>query len=170
MLRWLVKYSKIRILKCYIVYNKYWQNTRLNYKIVKIGGTGMRKEDGEGVSPSTGGKNGYQKMLRWLLKHSKNPYFVRPFCIWILTKHISNYNIVNKAIRDGKYLARHMPVLGNVHPIKIEKFDIFSWRHFSVRSSCYINNWYGYPRGSHAKYLKEIVSLVFEIRHWIVTC
>ena len=43
----------------------------------------------------------------------------------------------NKAIRDGKYLARHMPVLGNVHPIKIENFDIFSWRHFSARSSCY---------------------------------
>ena len=36
-----------------------------------------------------------------------------------------NHNICNKAIRDGKYLARHMPVLGNVHPIKIEKFDIF---------------------------------------------
>ena len=34
------------------------------------------------------------------------------------------YNI-NKAIRDGKYLARHMPVLGNVHPIKIENVDIF---------------------------------------------
>ena len=31
----------------------------------------------------------------------------------------------NKAIRDGKYLARHMPVLGNVHPIKIEKFENF---------------------------------------------
>ena len=42
-----------------------------------------------------------------------------------LTKHISNYNIVNKAIRDGKYLARHMPVLGNVHPIKIENINIF---------------------------------------------
>ena len=27
---------------------------------------------------------------------------------------------------------RHMPVLGNVHPIKIE---IFAWRHFSARSS-----------------------------------
>ena len=67
----------------------------------------------------------------------------------------------NKAIRDGKYLAHHMPVLGNVHPIKIENFDIFSWRHFSARSSCYIINWYGYPRGSHEKYLKEIVSPVF---------
>ena len=32
----------------------------------------------------------------------------------------------NKAIRDGKYLARHMPVLGNVYPIKIENFDISS--------------------------------------------
>ena len=32
----------------------------------------------------------------------------------------------NKAIRDGKYLARHMPVLGNVHhPIKIEHFEFF---------------------------------------------
>ena len=51
---------------------------------------------------------------------------------------------------------RHMPVLGNVHPIKIENFDIFSWRHFSARSSFYIINWYGYPRGSHEKYLNEI--------------
>ena len=76
----------------------------------------------------------------------------------------------NKAIRGGKYFTRHMPVLGNVHPIKIENVDIFSWRHFSARSSCYIINWYGYPRGSHEKYLKEIVSPVFEIRYWIVTC
>ena len=68
----------------------------------------------------------------------------------------------NKATRDGKYLARHMPVLGNVHPIKI---DIFSWRHFSARSSCYIINWSGYPRGSHEKYLKEIDNPVFEMRH-----
>ena len=37
---------------------------------------------------------------------------------------------------------RHMPVLGNVHPIKIEHFDIFSWRHFTARSSFYIINWY----------------------------
>ena len=65
-------------------------------------------------------------------------------------------------------MPRHMPVLGNVHPIKIENFDIFSWRHFSARSSFYIINWYGYPRGSHEQYLKEIVSPVFEIRHWIV--
>ena len=65
---------------------------------------------------------------------------------------------------------RPMPVLGNVHPIKIEKIDIFSWRHFSARSSFYIINWYGYPRGSHEKHLKEIVCPVFEIRHWIVTC
>ena len=38
--------------------------------------------------------------------------------------YMSNTN-KNKAIRDGKYLARHMPVLGNVHPIKIENIDIF---------------------------------------------
>ena len=25
----------------------------------------------------------------------QNPYFVRQNCIWILTKHISNYNIVD---------------------------------------------------------------------------
>ena len=37
---------------------------------------------------------------------------------------------------------RPMPVLGNVHPIKIEKIDIFSWRHFSARPSFYIINWY----------------------------
>ena len=37
----------------------------------------------------------------------------------------SKVHNVNNAIRYGKYLARHMPVLGNVHPIKIENFDIF---------------------------------------------
>ena len=56
-----------------------------------------------------------------------------------------------------------MPVLGNVHPIKIENFDIFSWSHFSARSSFYIFNRYGFPCGSHEKYLKEIVAPVFEI-------
>ena len=38
---------------------------------------------------------------------------------------LSVLTIHNKAIRDDKYLARHMPVLGNVHPIKIENVDIF---------------------------------------------
>ena len=56
---------------------------------------------------------------------------------------------------------RHMPVLGNVQPIKIENFDIFSWRHFSARSSFYIINWY--RRGSHTKYLKEIQFLKYAI-------
>ena len=41
---------------------------------------------------------------------------------WLFLDH---RNITNKAIRDGKYLARHMPVLGNIHPIKIENVDIF---------------------------------------------
>ena len=48
------------------------------------------------------------------------PYFSHPYFIK------SN----NKAIRDGKYLARHMPVLGNVHPIKIKNIffrDIISY-------------------------------------------
>ena len=31
----------------------------------------------------------------------------------------SAWSCKNKAIRDGKYLARHMPVLGNVHPIDV---------------------------------------------------
>ena len=30
----------------------------------------------------------------------QNPYFVRLFCIWILTKHISNYNIVKNRSFD----------------------------------------------------------------------
>ena len=74
-------------------------------------------------------------------------------------------NMFNKAIRDGKYLTspRHMPVLGNVHPIKIENFGIFLWRHFSARSSFYIFNWYGYQEVPMKKYLKEIVGPVFEI-------
>ena len=38
---------------------------------------------------------------------------------------------------------RHMPELGNVHPIKIEN--------------------YGYPRGSHEKYSKEIQFLKYAI-------
>ena len=46
---------------------------------------------------------------------------------------ISFSTVINKAIRDGNYIARHMPVLGNVHP---ENLDIFSWRHFSARTSC----------------------------------
>ena len=42
-----------------------------------------------------------------------------PNWTWHLHIHVLN-NIPNhnKAIRDGKFLARHMPVLGNVHPIK----------------------------------------------------
>ena len=43
-----------------------------------------------------------------------------------VVKYFENlHRILNKAIRDGKYLARHMPVLGSVHPIKIENVDIF---------------------------------------------
>ena len=53
------------------------------------------------------------------------------YCVaykWSVTYMWLNHSrktITNKAIRDGKYLARHMPVLGNVHPIKIENVDIF---------------------------------------------
>ena len=55
---------------------------------------------------------------------------------------------------------RHIPVLGNVHSITIDNFDIFSLRHFSACSRCYICNRYGYPRGSHEQYLNEIVDPV----------
>ena len=55
---------------------------------------------------------------------------------------------------------RHMPVLGNVHPIKIENVDIFFRDVISLLARVVI-----YPRGSHEKYLKEIVSPVFEIRY-----
>ena len=42
----------------------------------------------------------------------------------------------NKTIEDGKYLARHMPVLGNVHPIKIDVTYvryIFIWSKLTYR-------------------------------------
>ena len=59
---------------------------------------------------------------------------------------------------------RHMPVPGNVHPIKIQTFDISSLRHFSVRSRFYILiNMAAQEVRSQEKYLKEIVGPVFEI-------
>ena len=70
--------------------------------------------------------------------------------------HTDKQTEYNKAIRDGKYLARHMPVLGNVHPIKIESFDIFR-DVISLLAQVVIL--------LIEKYLKEIVSPVFEIRH-----
>ena len=48
-----------------------------------------------------------------------------PADMWRNNKSELVNTINNKAIRDGKYLVRHMPVLGNVHPIKIENVDIF---------------------------------------------
>ena len=45
--------------------------------------------------------------------------------------------------------------LATFTPLKSKMLIFFSWRHFSARSSCYIINWYGYPRGSHEKYLKR---------------
>ena len=36
---------------------------------------------------------------------------------------------------------RHMPVLGNIHPMEIEIFDIFRDVIFCARSSFYIFNW-----------------------------
>ena len=71
--------------------------------------------------------------------------------------------ICNKAIRDGKYLARHIPVLGNVHPIKIENVDIFC-DVISLLARvfiCLIDR--ATQEVPMDKYLKEIVCPVFEI-------
>ena len=88
-------------------------------------------------------------------------------CFKVLTWY--GQNRLNKAIRDGKYLARHMPVLDNVHHIKIENFDIFSWRHFSARSSCYIINWYGYQevpmKNIWKKLSVQFLRYAFELLH-----
>ena len=97
----------------------------------------------------------------------KKAYETYEYCRWVTHRWSQ---IATRQSEMANTSPRHMPVLGNVHPITIENFDIFSWRHFTARSSFYIINWYGYPRGSHERYLKEIVSPVFEIRHWIVTC
>ena len=65
---------------------------------------------------------------------------------------------------------RHMPVLGNVHPIKIENL-IFVRAVISLLARVFIllidTATQEVPM---KKYLKEIVSPVFEIRHWIVKC
>ena len=92
--------------------------------------------------------------MHWFQKHTGRKTFVefakykeQLFDRWCLAMHIGNdfgklrqlllleefkrsvspeiRTYLNKAIRDGKYLARHMPVLGNVHPIIIENVDIF---------------------------------------------
>ena len=48
------------------------------------------------------------------------------------------YDNINKAIRDGKYLALPMPVLGNVHPIKIEKKGYFFVTSFSLLARVFV--------------------------------
>ena len=81
----------------------------------------------------------------------------------MLTSNIEQYVELHKYISSqtrqsdmANTSPRHMPVLGNVHPTKIENFDIFAWRHFSARSSFYIINWYGYPRGSMKNIWKKL--------------
>ena len=75
-------------------------------------------------------------------------------------------HICNKAIRDGKYLARpHASAWqggggpGNVHPIKIENFDIFR-DVISLLARVFIL----LIDTATQKYLKGIVSPVFEMR------
>ena len=59
-----------------------------------------------------------------------------------------------------------MPVLGNVHPIKLEDFDIYR-DVISLLARVFIflidRATQEAPRGSHEKYLKEIVEPVFEM-------
>ena len=75
------------------------------------------------------------------------------------TGHVSN-----KAIRDGKYLAPPHPNFNNNHPIKIEYFDIFrDVSSLLARVFILLIDRSTYPRGSHEKYLNEIVGPVFEI-------
>ena len=57
----------------------------------------------------------------------------------------------------------HMPVLGNVHPIKIENFDFFFRDVTSLLARVFIFLIDMATRGSHGIYLKEIVGPVFEI-------
>ena len=63
---------------------------------------------------------------------------------------------------------RHMPVLGNVHPIKIEK----NWYFFhSLLARVFILLTDTATQDVPMKNIwKKIVSPVFEICHWIVTC
>ena len=63
---------------------------------------------------------------------------------WFKISHSHSLAIETRQSEMANTSPRHMPVLGNVHPIKIENLDFFSWRHFTARSSFYIINWYGY--------------------------
>ena len=95
--------------------------------------------------------------------------------VWVGTKIELRWalHIVNKAIRDGKYLdLPHSSASGNVPSIKIENFDLSSWRHFSARLSFYIFYWYmhvGLPKRFPYKiFERNCRSDFWNIRHWIV--
>ena len=70
------------------------------------------------------------KLLYWHYHHNKIIMLCKTSKLYLMnlfvrdSTHSSCNTLPNKAIRDGKYLAHHMPVLGNVHPIKIENVDI----------------------------------------------
>ena len=57
---------------------------------------------------------------------SECPWKSHPF---ILNHVFQNAHNHNKTISDGKYLARHMPVIGHVHPIKIENGELLTTWH-----------------------------------------
>ena len=60
---------------------------------------------------------------------------------------------------------RHMPVLGNVHPIKIENVDIVFVTSFLCARVVILLIDTATQEVPMKKYLKEIVSPVFEIRY-----
>ena len=60
---------------------------------------------------------------------------------------------------------RHMPVLGNVHPIKIENFDIFRDVIFLLARVFILLIDTATQEVHMKKHLKEIVRPVFEIRY-----
>ena len=82
----------------------------------------------------------------------------------LLHRPISTNNLLHRPTRQSE-MANTSPAtcqcLATFTPLKSKMLIFFSWRHFSARSSCYIINWYGYPRGSHEKYLKETLSVQF---------
>ena len=112
-------------------------------------------------------------MYRKFLKITRMPSLVSPSYLVMMIFHNSHAKLDKNVTRQSE-MANTSPAtcqcLATFTPLKSKMLIFFSWRHFSARSSCYIINWYGYPRGFHEKYLKEIVSPVFEIRYWIVTC
>ena len=105
-------------------------------------------------------------MFYWNVEFTDRQWFMRDLYVVCIATII----YVTKQSEMANTSPRYMLVLGNVHPIKIENFDIFR-DVISLLTRVFIllidTATQEVPM---KKYLKEIVSPVFEIRHWIVTC